>query len=82
MARYYEAYGSVRGSCGHQHRTAEAAQDCADRDQRRIAARNSSGSLTRSYSDRSVYLVLDGVREVYYDGPEVSERDEHGIYNP
>ena len=45
----YAAYGSVRGACGHSHRTLEGAQHCADRDA------SSVGSLGGgAYSDRRV----------------------------
>lgn len=48
----YEAFGSVRGSCGHVHRTAEAAQACADRDRR--ACRALGGGAN---SDRAVRAI-------------------------
>ncbi len=48
VADSYTTYGSVRGDCGHQHRTVEAAQRCADRDMR--DCRKVGG-----YSDRRVY---------------------------
>lgn len=46
-ATTYTTQGSVRGCCGHQHRTIEAAQRCAARDH---AGCKSQGG----YSDRSV----------------------------
>ena len=46
----YSAVGSVRGSCGHAHRTAAAAQRCADRDHRGVRA----GHGRSAYSDRTV----------------------------
>lgn len=49
---FYIAYGPVRGSCGHLHRTEEAAERCADADQR---ACRSQGRT--SYSDRYVMPV-------------------------
>ena len=54
MKTYYEAIGSVRGSCGHKHRTQESAERCCERDQRAVSRLNGSGSLTRTYSDRRV----------------------------
>jgi hypothetical protein len=54
---YWDAYGSVRGSCGHRHQSEATARSCAERDARAIAATNSSGSLTRAYSDRSPRYV-------------------------
>lgn len=58
MKTYYECEGSVRGSCGHQHRTVHAAEACIDRDQGGCASQG-------GYSDRSLYLVRkDGTREI------------------
>ena len=45
----YEAYGPVRGSCGHQHRTIEAARQCAERDARECRQYGGAGA----YSDRT-----------------------------
>ena len=45
----YEAHGPVRGSCGHQHRTLAAAQQCAERDARECARYGGAGA----YSDRT-----------------------------
>ena len=43
----YTTIGSVRGCCGHQHRTIEAAQQCVNRDH--------AGCVRQGgYSDRSV----------------------------
>ena len=56
----YTTIGSVRGCCGHQHRTIEAAKRCADRDH--------AGCVSQGgYSDRSV---------VYADGSELSSDDQ------
>ena len=56
-ANTYTTQGSVRGCCGHQHRTIEAAQRCA--------ARDHAGCVRQGgYSDRSV---------VKGDGSELSE---------
>ncbi len=48
----YEAYGSVRGACGHKHLTLEAAQKCADDDARAISRCYPSKFPTHAYSDR------------------------------
>ena len=55
----YEARGSVRGSCGHRHRTIAAAQACADRDQRGVRRCYPGTFPTFAYSDRYV-VRLDG----------------------
>lgn len=49
MNTTYHANGSVRGSCGHKHKTIAAAQACARRDQSACASLGGG-----SYSDRSV----------------------------
>ena len=51
IARGYVAEGSVRGSCGHAHRTIKGAFDCAAKDQRAVKRGNPGGG---SYSDREV----------------------------
>jgi len=53
-APYYTTVGSVRGRCGHQHRTLEAAVACRRADQQ--GCRSQGG-----YSDRVVRIVEDGV---------------------
>lgn len=65
----YTTYGSVRGCCGHRHRTPEAAQACIDRDQRGCASQG-------GYSDRSIatvgpngYLYRDEACEDWIPGP-------------
>lgn len=58
MARrgaYYEAYGEIRGSCGHEHPTARGAQVCVQMD------RDEQAELGGT-SDREVYIVERGVR--------------------
>jgi hypothetical protein len=50
-ATSYTAEGSVRGSCGHNHRTIKAAFDCCAKDQRAVKRGNPGGG---SYSDRDV----------------------------
>ena len=47
---HYTTRGSVRGGCGHKHRTEEAAERCAERDHRDCAAAG-------GYSDRKVVEV-------------------------
>ncbi len=51
----YTAIGNVRGSCGHAHRTAEAAQACFRRDM--AGCRRQGG-----YSDRFVRAFVGGTR--------------------
>lgn len=59
MARYYVAHGSVRGTCGHRHRTIAAATRCVAED-----GRGCRGLGGGAYSDRGVRAVeLAGVPE-------------------
>ena len=53
----YTTRGSVRGCCGHNHKTIEAAAKCAKKD-------DAACKRQRGYSDRSV---------VRRDGEELSE---------
>lgn len=63
MTTTYTTHGSVRGGCGHQHRTLAAALGCAEADQR--DCREAGG-----YSDRHV-------RTWTPEGPErLSESDQ------
>jgi hypothetical protein len=55
----YTTIGSVRGCCGHDHRSIGAAQRCLARDARGCRAQG-------GYSDR--YIVRDDGRIVYVDG--------------
>jgi hypothetical protein len=55
----YLATGSVRGDCGHEHRTAIAAFDCAEADKAAIR-RLPSSPYGSPYSDRHVEAVEDG----------------------
>lgn len=57
---YYIAYGSVRGSCGHKHKTREAAEKCAERDAKAIRRLYPSTFPTRAYSDRSAVVKIEG----------------------
>lgn len=50
---YYITRGSVRGSCGHKHRSIETAAKCVKRD---MGSCNSQGG----YSDRYVYKIEEG----------------------
>ena len=51
----YICKGSVRGECGHKHRTVEAAVACCARDQKAIRRAYPSTYPTNAYSDRSVF---------------------------
>lgn len=51
MNTYYTTEGPIRGSCGHRHRSREAAERCLDED--RKGCRSQGG-----YSDRSVKRVV------------------------
>lgn len=73
MRTIYTTWGSVRGCCGHRHRTPEAAWACLQND--RSGCRNKRG-----YSDREIYVAqsdnpyIDGYHTtkapgVPYDGP-------------
>lgn len=53
--RHYYATGSVRGDCGHRHRTVDAAVRCVERD--RAACRRIGGGC---YSDRDRIVGSDG----------------------
>jgi hypothetical protein len=59
---YYTTEGNVRGSCGHRHRTEEAAERCLAKDQHGCAAQ-------WGYSDRRIVRYVDGERvgdDTYY----------------
>ena len=47
---YFTTEGSVRGACGHKHRTYDAAEKCIARDQHGCASQG-------GYSDRHVVAV-------------------------
>ena len=65
MSDTYTTMGSVRGCCGHKHRTIEAAKRCIDRDH--------AGCVRQGgYSDRTV---------VYSDGSELSSDDQDYVDN-
>jgi hypothetical protein len=49
MKTYYTTTGSVRGSCGHKHRSIEAAEACLEQDRR--DCRSLGGG---AYSDRVI----------------------------
>lgn len=54
----YTTTGSVRGSCGHYHRTEEGAQKCIDSDM--VGCVRQGG-----YSDRYIREVRAGARITY-----------------
>lgn len=58
---HWEAVGSVCGSCGHRHRTEDAARKCVEEHDRAIKRANGyrPGSLTVPYSDRVATFVED-----------------------
>lgn len=49
----YTTEGPVRGTCGHRHRTPQAARRCAERDHRDVQR----GHGPHAYSDRKVVRV-------------------------
>lgn len=55
MNVYYVCKGPVRGSCGHKHRTGNAALECLRQDWRKPRAK---AGWSR---DREVFQVADGV---------------------
>lgn len=55
--------GSVRGSCGIQHRSYEAAQKCCERDQTKVRSAYPSQFPTRAYSDRAPVPVDDEAKQ-------------------
>jgi len=64
----YTTWGSIRGDCGHVHRSYAAAETCIERDQRGCATQG-------GYSDRTVRLVCGRRGVQRYDvtlGPGVS----------
>ena len=65
---HYTATGSVRGECGHRHRSVAAAVACARRDNAGCAR-----SVRGGYSDRTVLAVEGGVQRPLDEG-EVYER--------
>jgi len=65
----YTTYGSVRGCCGHKHRTLKTAQECADRDQAGCRTQGSG-----AYSDREIVLIGDD-GYLYYDTGQFAAED-------
>ncbi len=57
----YTTHGAVRGRCGHEHRTIQAALKCLARDIRQCQS-------VGGYSDRYVYLVADDGSLVIFRG--------------
>ncbi len=68
----FSTYGSVRGCCGHKHKTREGADKCLTSDQKGCKSQG-------GYSDRSVVLVgEDGY--LYRDmGQFAAEDGDHWI---
>lgn len=66
----YTTEGSVRGWCGHRHRTAQAAVECIRRDQSGCASQG-------GYSDREV-MVMDP--DCWGDGVRPMTDDEYDDY--
>jgi hypothetical protein len=55
MKPYFKAEGSVRGDCGHKHRTATAACGCMLKDQRDCVS-------VGGFSDRKVVKYVNGYK--------------------
>ena len=69
MTTTYTTTGSVRGSCGHKHRSIGAAVRC-------LLADQSGCTASRGYSDRTVRVIdADGERTLTRE-----EHDEHEFY--
>ena len=76
LISHYITSGSVRGSCGHRHRTEAAAQACCERDQAGIRHAYPSTFPTQAYSDRVVIAVHeDGSETCPVREREDEERD-------
>lgn len=56
----WTTWGSVRGDCGHVHKTQEAAEKCLSRDRRGCR-------YVRGYSDRHVRVVASQKALASYD---------------
>lgn len=54
MAMKYSTYGSVRGTCGHKHKSIAAARKCLEEDQKGCASQG-------GYSDREIYREENGI---------------------
>ena len=67
----YTTEGSIRGSCGHRHRSIETAQKCVERD-RRACASLAGGAY---YSDRCVVRSDGSWLDEEGDDPEAGLRD-------
>ena len=67
----YTTWGSVRGCCGHEHRTEEAAEACASKDQRACAR-------VGGYSDRKVRKISRGETEGYIVDEGPGKPVDHG----
>lgn len=71
----YRCTGSVRGSCGHTHRTLSGAQSCLSRD---VSGCHSQGG----YSDRRIDVYYDGDRVGYLEGDEALTPDGRPLRDP
>ena len=72
MTTTYTTFGSVRGGCGHRHKTLESARRCLDKDQSGCGSQG-------GYSDREVVLVGDD-DYLYRDmGQFAAEDGDHWI---
>jgi len=60
MTTYYRTTGSVRGDCGHRHRTLSGAIRCLRRDQSGCAGQG-------GYSDRRIVEIDDDGEENAWD---------------
>ena len=57
---YYTTWGSVRGDCGHVHKTAESAEKCIEKD-------NSGCHKQGGYSDRRIREIESRADLLNYD---------------
>ncbi len=57
---YYTVWGTIRGGCGHAHRTLQGAVRCLERDQNGCQSRG-------GYSDREIRVISDRKDAVSYD---------------
>lgn len=76
----YESVGSVRGGCGHAHKTPEAAGRCTRRDQHGIARAYPSTFPTKAYSDRVVQRSDGAVMVETEDGDWLTEDEDRRRY--
>ena len=60
----YTTKGSVRGCCGHKHRTIGAAHSCIERDQKGC---EKQGGYSDRYIERCDGQELSAIEQVYVD---------------